>query len=333
MTKFPTLPPLRLGSLLLPSRVIYSPLAGCSDYPFRKMVRAAGFKGLIYCEMVKMDAMVRNDWRTFRFLDYSPEMHPIGAQLCGSNAKIVGQAARMVEEMGFDVIDLNCGCPVDKVTKDASGSGLLRHPELIGELVAAMKAAVRIPVTIKIRAGWDENSIVAGKVTRIAEQAGAAAVAVHGRTRVQAYKGLAHRPYIKQAKDAAKNIPVLGNGDIFEPESAADMFNVTGCDGILVSRGTMGAPWLGTDIDAAMAGEAVILKTQQDHVAALRQHFEFIKGYQSEKGAVINMRRVGCWYLKGSEEVRDFRRALASVESLQEADRIIHELELALKKE
>src|ERR1700676_2979243 len=156
--------PLQLGSLNLSHRIFYAPLAGCSDFPFRKM-SAMYRPGLMYCEMVKMDALVRYDAGTFHILDYSADMHPIGAQICGSKPSLAGQAAKIIEDLGFDVVDLNCGCPVDKVTKDGSGSGMLKTPELIGEVIANMVAMVKIPVTVKIRAGWDDDSINAAQIT------------------------------------------------------------------------------------------------------------------------------------------------------------------------
>ena len=239
--------PLVLRNKTLPSSIWYAPLAGCSDFPFRQMV-APFSPGLMFCEMVKMEALIRLDPKTFRYLDYAFHTRPIGAQLCGSNPKIAGQAAKIIENLGFDVLDLNCGCPVDKVTKDGSGSGLLKEPARIGEILQEMVAAVQIPVTLKIRAGWDESQICVEEVVQIAEQAGASAITVHGRTREQGYSGPANRDYIRRAKQAARSMIVLGNGDILDPISAVAMWEETGCDGILVARGTLGAPWIAEDI-------------------------------------------------------------------------------------
>ena len=197
--------PFNLGSAVLPNNVLFAPLAGCSDVPYRQMARRYN-PGIVYCEMVKLDALVRHDPHTYRLLDYTPGMHPIGAQVCGSKAKYAKTAARIIEDLGFDVLDLNCGCPVDKVTKDGSGSGLLKTPYLIGEILSEMIATVKIPVTVKIRAGWDEAHINAAEVTKIAESAGAKAITVHGRTRAQAYRGPANWDHISDCKKAAKNI-------------------------------------------------------------------------------------------------------------------------------
>jgi tRNA-dihydrouridine synthase B len=316
--------PLQLGKLRLPNRVIYSPLAGCSDLPFRRM--AAKYKpGLIYCEMVKLEPLVRGDPNTFHLLDYTADMHPIGAQLCGSKPALAGQAARIVEDLGFDVVDLNCGCPVDKVTKDGSGSGMLKTPELIGEVIANMVAAVSIPVTVKIRAGWDENNINAAQITRIAEEAGAVAIAIHGRTRAQAYRGPANWDYIKECQGAAKTIKVFGNGDVFSPEAALRMFAHTGCDAILASRGTMGAPWIAEDILKASLGQTVPVRTIEDYRQALLEHFLHQVAYESGQKALVSMRRVGCWYIKSSHGTREFRHRCSRAQSIEEVRQLILE--------
>ncbi|EKE08045.1 MAG: hypothetical protein ACD_17C00375G0001 [uncultured bacterium] len=274
--------------------------------------------GIVYCEMVKIDALVRNDPHTFRMLDYELGMHPIGAQLCGSKPQIAAEAARMVEGLGFDVIDLNCGCPVDKVTKDGSGSGMLKTPELIGEVLAAIVGAVKIPVTIKIRAGWDDQHIVTRQITKIAEEAGAKAIAIHGRTRQQAYKGNANWDYIKECKEVAKDIQVIGNGDLFDAESALRMFSYTGCDAVLIARGTMGQPWIAEDVQRALLGESPLKRSVGDLKAALYEHFGHILDYRPERQALLDMRRVGCWYLKRLTNVKELRMQINRAESSSE---------------
>ncbi|HEX2582655.1 MAG TPA: tRNA dihydrouridine synthase DusB [Chlamydiales bacterium] len=310
----------QLGSLALPNRVFYAPLAGCSDLPYRQMA-CRWRPGIVYCEMVKMDALVRHDPGTYRLLDYTIDMHPIGAQLCGSKPKLVRTAARIIEDLGFDVLDLNCGCPVDKVTKDGSGSGMLRTPDLIGEMIAEMVSSVKIPVTVKIRAGWDEEHLNAPQITQIAEKAGAQAITIHGRTRAQAYKGPANWDYIRACKQVAKNILVIGNGDVFDAESAEKILLHTGCDGVLVARGAMGKPWIAEDILRHLDG----LPVQERGVLAIREalldHFDLIIRYQPERRALLDMRRVGCWYLKRLEGVKALRvqinRSSSTAESLR----------------
>lgn len=319
--------PFTLGKITLPNNIFYAPLAGCSDYPFRCM--SARYRpGLMYCEMVKMDALIRHDPHTFHILDYAPSMHPIGGQICGSKPSIAGQAARIIEDLGFDVVDLNCGCPVDKVTKDGSGSGMLKTPDLIGEVIANMVAAVKIPVTVKIRAGWDENSIVAEKITTIAEQAGAQAICIHGRTRVQAYKGPANWDYIKACKQAANSIKVISNGDVVDAEAAERMFEYTGCDAILVARGTMGQPWIVEDIIRRLSGQDPIQRTIEDCRQALYQHFLYTCDYHHDHRVAVDMRRVGCWYLKKSAGTRSFREQISRASTLEQVRDLIQNFQL-----
>lgn len=304
------------------SRIFYSPLAGCSDYPYRQMAGRYN-TGLVFCEMVKMEALMRRDANTYRLLDYTKDMHPIGAQLCGSDIKLAKDAARIIEDLGFDHIDLNCGCPVDKVTKDGSGSGLLKNPNHIGDLICEMVQGVSIPVSVKIRAGWDDDSIVGPQVTQIAEAAGAKIIFVHGRTRVQAYKGAAVWGHIKACKDAAKDILVFGNGDIFCAQDALDMVKETNCDGVLASRGTFGQPWLAEDISRAFQGLPALDRGFDFCKSELQKHFEMTKLYAHEKKAVLDMRRVGCWYFKKGDDAKEFRRAMSGVKSLDQIEDII----------
>ncbi len=314
--------PFKLGSLTLPSNIFCAPLAGCSDLPFRRMTTA--YKpGLVYCEMVKMDALVRHDPHTYRLLDYEKEMHPIGAQLCGSKPELAAQSARMIEELGFDVIDFNCGCPVDKVTKDGSGSGMLKNLSLIGEILTNMIQAVKIPVTIKIRAGWDEDSLVGPEIVKIAEQAGAKAIAIHGRTREQGYKGHANWDWIKECKAASHNILVIGNGDLFDAEKVEKMFEVTGCDAVLLSRGTFGTPWIIDDVYRRLAGEEPVNRSPLDYRDALLQHLDYIGAYHPPRKAAMDLRRVGCWYLKRGQGTRKLREAINRSKSLQETRQLI----------
>lgn len=302
--------PILLGNKLLPNRVFYAPLAGCSDFAFRKM-NAQYKPGLMYCEMVKMDALVRNDYNTFRLLDYSKDMHPIGGQICGSKPALAREAARIIEDLGFDVVDLNCGCPVDKVTKDGSGSGMLRTPRIIGDVLSEMVSAISIPVTVKIRAGWDENSINAVEIAKIAYEAGAQAITVHGRTRQQGYHGPANWDYIRAVKEAVPQLTLIGNGDVNSPLAAEEIVRVTGCDAVLVARGTMGNPWIAQDILRYLQGIPVERKSVEEIRKALYRHFELTLQHQSLRCAMIDMRRVGCWYFKKSAGTRAFREQIS----------------------
>jgi len=316
----------QLGNLVLPNNIFYAPLAGCSDLPFRRM--SLLYKpGLVFCEMVKMDALVRHDANTYRILDFEGDMHPIGGQICGSKPEIAGLSARIIEDLGFDVVDLNCGCPVDKVTKDGSGSGMLKTPELIGEIILEMRAAVKIPVTVKIRAGWDDDSIVAPLVTRIAEEAGAAAICIHGRTREQGYLGSANWDYIAACKKEAKNIKVIGNGDVFDADSAKRMFLHTGCDAVMVSRGSMGQPWIAEEIRRLYQDLPVNGKSVWDVRSALLQHLEAIQSYQNERRALLDFRRVGCFYLKKCHGVKELRCSINHAATTKEVFQLIQDFQ------
>jgi tRNA-dihydrouridine synthase B len=309
--------PFQLGPLTLPSNIFCAPLAGCSDLPFRRMT--SPFRpGLIYCEMVKMDALIRNDPNTFRLLDYETGMHPIGGQICGSKPQIAGKCAKIIEDLGFDVVDLNCGCPVDKVTKDGSGSGMLKTPDLIGEVIANMVAAVKIPVTVKIRAGWDDNHINAVEVTRLAEKAGASAICIHGRTRAQGYRGAANWDHIRDCKQAADKIIVIGNGDVFDADAAEKLFLSTQCDAILVSRGTMGQPWIIEDIYRKLSHLPAIVRTPTDYRDALLEHLSYVILYHPDRKTAMDMRRIGCWYLKKGQGTRQLREALNRSKNIAE---------------
>lgn len=316
-----------IGDLELPNNIFYAPLAGCSDYPFRLMSSHYG-PGLMFCEMVKMEPLIRRLPETLRMLEYTQEMHPIGGQICGSKPSLAGSAAKMIEDLGFDVVDLNCGCPVDKVTKDGSGSGMLKTPDLIGEILHEMVSTVKIPVTVKIRAGWDETSINAEQITKIAEQAGAKAITIHGRTREQGYTGPANWDHIKRCKEAATTIKVIGNGDVFDAHAARRMFEYTGCDAVLVSRGTFGQPWIVEDIRNLLQGKELGVRTSQAAKELLIQHMSYIEGYKEEREAICDMRRICAWYLKNVAHVREFRAKTGKAASLQEIRDLIHEFEL-----
>ncbi len=280
----------------------------------------------MFCEMVKMDAIVRHDPNTFHLLDFSAEMQPIGGQLCGSKPEIAGKAASIIEDLGFTTVDLNCGCPVDKVTKDGSGSGLLKNPQKIGDIINNMVAAVNIPVTIKIRAGWDDETINAAEITQIAEAAGAAAICIHGRTRKQAYRGPAEWEWIKACKEVANTIKVIGNGDVTSGEAAQKIFEQTGCDAVLVARGTMGQPWVAEDIRRYLEGKPPLERTPEMVKETLMEHFEHMCGYHPERKAIIEMRRIGCWYVKKGAETKEFRGKISKASTFEEVKELITNL-------
>jgi len=325
--------PLRYGKgLQLAHNILYAPLAGCTDVPMRRM--AARYRpALMFCEMLKMEALIRRHPHTLAMADYTAEMRPIGAQLVGSRAEVAGEAARIVEELGFDSIDLNCGCPVDKVTKDGSGSGLLKDPDRSGDILSNIVAAVSVPVTVKVRVGWDDASICVERLVEVAEAAGAVAITLHGRTREQGYSGAARWELIRRAKQHAGKILVIGNGDVFTPQDAERMLRETGVDGILVARGTMGQPWICQDVLDWMEGRPVLKRTALERLEALREHFGYACAYFPERKALLDLRRFGAWYLKSASRMRQFRHALNSVESIEGALKLLDDVELELQQQ
>jgi tRNA-dihydrouridine synthase B len=319
--------PFFLGDLKLKSNLFAAPLAGCSDYPFRKMVHSYNV-GLNFCEMVKMDALVRHDEGTFKLLHTDANMHPMGAQLCGAKLELAAESARILEDLGFDVIDLNCGCPVDKVTKDGSGSGLLKQPWLIGDILDKMINAVKVPVTVKIRLGWDDDSIVCEKITQIAELVGAKAITIHGRTREQGYSGKARWEYIKACKSVAKSIKVIGNGDIFSAEDALNMFEATNCDGVLVARGTMGAPYIFEDIEHLLTTGEKKIRSEKELLDIFKTHFDIVKDYAEDRKGLLDTRRIASWYLKTIPSAKDLKEMIFSCKDFSALKSFISSYEL-----
>jgi nifR3 family TIM-barrel protein len=240
---------LQIGSVRISPATVLAPMAGVTDTVFRRFIRNLGGCGLIMTEFTSADGVLRKkDQKAKRYLHFYEDEHPISAQLFGSNPQVMAEAARMVEDLGFDLVDLNLGCPAKKVVKCNGGSGLLRDLPAIGQIFEAVRAAVTIPFTVKFRAGWSEQEIVCVELARMAESCGLAAVALHARTREQGYSGNAHWEWIAAVKDAVK-IPVIGNGDIRSPEDACAMVTQTGCDAVMIGRMAPSNPWIFRQIE------------------------------------------------------------------------------------
>ncbi len=298
----------KIGDIVIDNRIVLAPMAGVGNNAFRKIIKEFGC-GLVYAEMVSDKAIVYKNKKTIDMLYMEEVERPIVQQIFGSDVDSFVEAAKYVEkEMKPDIIDINMGCPVPKVAQRAqAGSALLKNPDKIKEIVSAVVKAVNIPVTVKIRSGWDANSINAVEVAKICEEAGAKAICVHARTRAQGYTGKADWNIIKLVKDSV-SIPVIGNGDVKSPLLAKKMLDDTGCDAVMIGRATLGNPWLIKQcidyLDNGFYNEKV---TDLEKANMTLKHLLYLKDIKDEKVAVLEIRNHLAWYLKGLPKVSEIK--------------------------
>ncbi|MCI9142723.1 MAG: tRNA dihydrouridine synthase DusB [Lachnospiraceae bacterium] len=308
---------LRIGDVVLDNNVILAPMAGVTDLPFRLLCRKAG-AGLVCMEMISAKAIYYHNKNTEELLTIHPEEGPASLQLFGSDARILADMAKEIEERPFSILDFNMGCPVPKVVNNGEGSALMKNPRLAEEILSALVKAVKKPVTVKIRKGFDEAHCNAVEIAKIAEGCGVAAVAVHGRTREQYYSGHADWEIIRQVKEAVK-IPVIGNGDVDSPQAAKELLKATGCDGVMVGRAAQGNPWIFRDIVSFLdTGRIPEPPDRQEKKRVILGHAELQLRTKGEYTAVREMRKHLAWYTTGMPHSARFRQTINSMETFSE---------------
>jgi tRNA-dihydrouridine synthase B len=316
---------MNIGTLQLKNNIFVAPMAGITDTAFRTICSEMG-AGLLFTEMISAKGLYYNDTKTKDLINIEDKNRPIGIQLFGSEpdifAKVIERYINNNERI--DLIDLNLGCPAPKIVKNGAGSALMKNPDLIGEIIYKIKRIANKPVTAKIRAGWDEDNINAVKVAKIIQEAGADAVTVHGRHRQQFYSGKANWNIIKEVKENL-NIPVIGNGDIFNVEDAKAMEKQTGCDGIMLARGILGNPWLIKSL-SNIYNNKEIEATSKEKLNMILRHFELIEKYKGGRRAILEMRKHTGWYIKGMENAARIRDRINKVKEKKEFEKILNEL-------
>lgn len=315
---------MNIGNIELSAPLALAPMAGITDLPFRLICRRLGC-GMTVSEMVSAKGLLYKNVKTTEMLRIDDGERPTAIQLFGSVPAELAEAARMVEASGADMIDFNMGCPVPKIVNNGEGSALMKNPQLAHDILAAMVKAVKIPVTVKFRAGWDDNNRNAVEIARAVEAAGVSAVAVHGRTRQQFYEGKADWSIIADVKQAVK-VPVFGNGDIFKVADGLRMLEQTGCDGLMIGRGADGNPWLFTALAAALRGEPQPQPPSlKERLAQAAEHLEMLIAYKNEVVAVKEMRRHISAYLKGMPHAAEFRGRFHKVDTQEQFSELLAE--------
>ena len=308
---------LQIGNVRLDGNLVLGPMAGVTDLPFRVLCKEQG-ADLIYTEMVSAKGIMYNNKNTEVLLEVAEEERPVALQLFGSDPRIMSEMAKKIEPRNFDIIDINMGCPVPKVVNNGEGSALMKNPKLIGEIVSAMTKILEKPVTVKIRKGFGAEDCNAVEVAKVLEESGAAAVAVHGRTREQYYSGQADWDIIRKVKEAV-SIPVIGNGDIFAPEDAKRMFEETGCDAVMLARGVRGNPWLFHQTKVFLeTGEVPPKPPIEEVIETIIRHAHMQVEYKGDYIGMREMRKHVAWYTTGYPKSTKLRNKINEVETIDD---------------
>ena len=305
----------KVRDLVIRPATVLAPMAGVTDTLFRRVIRGLGSCGLLMTEFTSSEGITRSAHKTLRYLYFEQDEHPITAQLFGANPKVMAEAARIAEDLGYDAVDINLGCPAKKVVK-CGGSGLLRELPLLKEILEGVRRAIKIPLTIKLRAGWDDKSIVALDVVRMAEQIGVEAAAIHPRTRMQGYAGRADWTIIAAAKQAVK-IPIVGNGDVQCPEDAARMAKETGCDAVMIGRAAATNPWIFRQMEQYRTTQRYDVPTEDDRRRLLSGYYQNILSSNLPDG-VGKMKQFACWFTHGVGNGSELRKMVHSARTEQE---------------
>lgn len=314
--------PLKIGSVTLTNNLILAPMAGVTDLPFRLLCKEQG-AGLLCMEMVSAKAILYKNRNTESLLEIDPRENPVSLQLFGSDPEIISTIAHQIEERPFDILDLNMGCPVPKIVNNGEGSALMKNPKLAGEIIRETVKAIDKPVTVKIRKGFDDEHINAVEMAKIAEDAGAAAVAVHGRTREQFYSGRADWDIIRQVKEAV-SIPVIGNGDLLTAEDVIAMEAQTGCDGFMIARGAQGNPWIFRQIlHYFETGEHLAKPTLEEVTQMILRHARMMLEFKGEYIGIREIRKHAAWYTAGYPNSARLRVAINNVESFEALEELL----------